>query len=116
MGERSKAAPPAVEPSVIADLTELFGPERLAALLKGLGEEIAARLEPPSQTRQDLARDAHALVSVSGTLGFAALSQACVDLEVACLDGSDPAPPLARVLRAGADAKVEIVRLRASLA
>lgn len=97
----------------IEDLTSVFGHERLMVLLAGLQREIAQRLSPASSDRECLSRDAHALVSVSGALGFLPLSRACTDLERACLTGGDHAAALHAVLVAAAEAERGIAWLRA---
>jgi hypothetical protein len=99
-------------PETLADLADLFGKERLANLLVGLDEEIVRRLEPEATTSAKLGADAHALVSVSGTLGFAGLSQACMTLELACLEGRDFGAALQAARAEAARARPVIARLR----
>ena len=65
----------------LSDLAEMFGPARLAQMLAGLDEEIVQRLDGATPGDPHLGENAHALVSVSGTLGFDALSRACAALE-----------------------------------
>jgi len=100
------------DPEIIEDLAAVFGRQRLMDLLAGLEREIAQRLAPASTDLDDLSHDAHVLVSVSGSLGFLPLSQACATLERVCLDGGDPVPALAAVRKAATEAQRYIVLLR----
>ena len=100
------------DPDTLADLAEMFGSERLAHLLAGLDEEIVQRLAAATAQDKRLGENAHALVSVSGTLGFMALSRACVALERASLDGTDLAEPLRAARAEAARARQAIVTLR----
>ncbi|GJE46574.1 Hpt domain-containing protein [Methylobacterium soli] len=107
---------PAYDAAVVAELEAVFGRSRLMNLLAGLGAEIAQRLQVPAAEREALSRDAHALVSASGTLGFGPLSRACAELEQACHSGSDLGPALARARRKAEAASDAIARLRAQAA
>lgn len=104
------------DPETLADLADVFGQERLAYLLGGLDEEIVLRLEQTTEDTVGLGANAHALVSVSGTLGFASLSRACMALERACLDGGDRAGPLQDAQAEAARARPVIATLRAGSA
>ncbi|WP_336485257.1 Hpt domain-containing protein [Methylobacterium nigriterrae] len=106
-------ASPIYEPETVAELEAVFGRARLMSLLAGLRAEIGRRLCAPGAPREDLSRDAHALVSASGTLGFQALSRACAALEEACHAGEEPGPALAAARRAGAATLEAIDRLLA---
>lgn len=104
---------PAYDAAVVADLEGAFGRARLKRLLDGLASEIAQRLGAPSTDLHRLADDAHALTSVSGTLGFMPLSRACAALERAYLQGQDPAE-LLRIARVEAErASTALAALRA---
>jgi HPt (histidine-containing phosphotransfer) domain-containing protein len=109
-------AAPVYDAEVVAELEAVFGRPRLMNLLAGLGDEIAQRLRVSEAQRDALSRDAHALVSASGTLGFGPLSQACAALEHACHAGSDLGPALARARRSADAASDAIERLRAEAA
>ena len=104
----------AYDAETLADLESVFGRERVMALLGGLRREIDERLAASEADRQDLGRDAHALVSVSGTLGFMPLSRACAQLERACLTGTDVASALARTKETAVAAKAAIDALTAA--
>ena len=101
--------PPAPEPDAFAEafdravydgLTELVGRERVVTLLDRLAAQLNERFagEPASDAdRARLARDAHAMISAAGALGFSALSAACQSLESAVSAGGGVAAPLERV-------------------
>ncbi|GJE28405.1 Hpt domain-containing protein [Methylobacterium organophilum] len=99
---------------VVAELEELFGRTKLMDLLARLDHEIAGRLRPAARDTTQLSSDAHALVSVSGSLGFLPLSQACADLERACLRGGDLSAPLEAAVAAAEAATWAIADLRAA--
>jgi hypothetical protein len=103
---------PVCDPETLADLADVFGGERLAHLLGGLDEEIVLRLETATEDAVGLGANAHALVSVSGTLGFSDLSRACMVLERACLEGGDVAGPLQDAQAEAARARPVIATLR----
>lgn len=84
---------PVYDATVLSELGEVFGRERLRHLLVLLRAEIAGRLRDEDD-RPALMRDAHVLLSSSGSLGFLALSRSCTALERACMDGIDVAPTL----------------------
>ncbi|KAB1074701.1 Hpt domain-containing protein [Methylobacterium planeticum] len=109
---RDAGPAPAYDPEVVAELEAVFGRARLLNLLAGLGIEIDRRLRDPEAQRDALARDAHALVSASGTLGFSALSRACAALEQACHAGTGVGPALAAARRSAEAASDAIDRLR----
>ncbi|MGU3537009.1 Hpt domain-containing protein [Methylobacterium sp. A54F] len=100
---------PVFVPETLAELEETFGRPRLLRLLSGLREEIARRLGAGVTSPEAISRDAHALVSASGTLGFARLSEACAALERACAsDANDTVEALARVRTAAREAVTAI--------
>ena len=111
--DMSDAEDMAYDREALADLESVFGKTRVAALLAGLRDEIDRRLATPAVERDGLGRDAHVLVSVSGTLGFMPLSRACAELERACLGIGDVAPALARAQAQAAAAKRAIDGLTA---
>lgn len=98
----------------MAELEDLFGRPRLLELLGALDREIVARLEPPAADRDQLARDAHVLVSSSGALAFSSLSQACARLEHACLRETDVETALNEALADAARARSAIATLSAA--
>jgi CheY-like chemotaxis protein len=93
-------SPEAFDRAVYDGLTELVGRERVAMLLDRLAAQLSERFagEPASDAdRVRLARDAHAMISAAGALGFSALSAACQSLETAVSAGGGVAAPLERV-------------------
>ena len=83
-------------------------------MLASLQQEIERRLDDSSDDVRVIGQGAHALVSVSGMLGFMPLSRACAVLERACLDGHGIGSERSAA-RAAADRACEaIIRLRAA--
>ena len=81
-----KPAEEAVDRAVFEDVAATVGPEMLKRLLGTLAEELEARFgEAGAQpSREELAGSAHAMVSMSGMLGFSDLSRLCSEVEAAC--------------------------------
>ena len=104
-----------VDRDTLDDLEDLFGREKLVAMLESLRREIDERLDAIPEDHGQLGRDAHALVSVTGVLGFMSLSRACAELEQACLAEGDVSGTLRTVLRAAADAQRAIAAFQANL-
>ena len=83
---------PRHDPSVLDDLKDLVGPDRLALMLDTFEIELARRFasHPPEEPYpretgwRSIGRDAHTLVSTAGLLGFRRLSDLCRELEQAC--------------------------------
>ena len=80
-----------LDQEVFDDIAETVGPETLRSLLGILAEELESRLGEAGArpTREDLARSAHAMVSMCGMLGFRDLSRLCSEVEAACLAGAE---------------------------
>jgi signal transduction histidine kinase len=83
---------PWVDAAAYGSLVEIMGASGVRRLL----ETLEARLRdlpvfqsPTPDERQRLAKDAHALVSAAGMLGFLPLSQSFRELEAACVEGTD---------------------------
>ena len=90
----------ALDRAVYDSLFDLVGRERVMALLGQLAAQLTERFvgEPVStEDRARLARDAHAMISAAGVLGFLVLSGACKSLAAACAAGGDIVMPLDRV-------------------
>ena len=82
---------PVLDPDRVRALQEMIGP----AEVERLGGNLLARLPsvfPTGAPLPDLLREAHALVAMSGSLGFVRLSAACRTLQDA------PAPEIAEAL------------------
>lgn len=65
------------------EVVDLLGPARVQTSLGEIAERLFV-LRGIVDDRAALSREAHALVSLTGVLGFTALAQACRDLEKAC--------------------------------
>ena len=90
---------PVCDLATFADLAEVFGRARLLELWAAFEGAVARQFAPELSDGETIARDAHALVSLGGTLGFVGLSRACADVERICLTGGDA--PAARVTQRG---------------
>lgn len=73
---------------VFTDLSGLIGPEKAEPILARFQGDLAQRFADVGD-RDTLRRDAHAVTSMAGMLGFAGLSALAKTLEVACRDGGD---------------------------
>lgn len=104
----SQDSQPVYDARTLGELEGIFGRPRLLDLLGRLKVEIAQRLQVSSDERDILSRDAHTLLSVSGSLGFVGLSQRCTEIEQAYLRGADLAAPL-EAARAAAEAAVAAI-------
>jgi HPt (histidine-containing phosphotransfer) domain-containing protein len=102
--------------SVYGELLETIGREGMIRLLDRLAQQVelctAAGTGPSQDAREKLARDAHALVSTAGQLGFQELSDACRELERASESGAELTEVLAKVEAAGRRVLSEIAELR----
>jgi CheY-like chemotaxis protein len=107
--------PEILDAAVFDDLSAMVGRDRTLWMLDKLVESVT-RLQKADaggpHDRQQLARDAHSLVSAAGMLGFMELSGAYSELERACVEGSDVAGALDRVKWAGNQALAEISSLK----
>jgi HPt (histidine-containing phosphotransfer) domain-containing protein len=106
---------PTLDQQTYGGLVAVMGRERVLRLLEQLMaklEEWVSDAHATPEERQQLAREAHAMVSSAGMLGFAALSTSCADLERACEEGAAVAEVLSRVQAARAEALAEIAALR----
>ncbi|GJD95783.1 ATP-binding protein [Methylobacterium iners] len=75
---------------VFGDIAAMMGPETTRRLLGTLAEELETRFgEAARPTREELARSAHSMVSMSGMLGFSELSRLCSEVELACEAGAE---------------------------
>ncbi len=100
--------------ATLAELSDLFGPVRLTAMLSSLQKEIEHRLDGSSDDVRVIGQGAHALASASGMLGFMPLSRACAALERACLNGHGIGSERSAARAAARRAREAIIRLRAA--
>lgn len=87
-------------------MAELVGRDRMDELLAKLAEELAHWLATSASVgaRDELARQAHQLVSSAGVLGFTELARLCMAVERACVSSGDYEAPLAAMRVAAAEA------------
>ena len=80
-------------------LAEAVGFEVIGRMLSGLAKELSARLgaDETLPERDQLAFDAHALVSGLGSLGFVSIAEQCRIVEAACKAGVEYREPLGRL-------------------
>jgi CheY-like chemotaxis protein len=105
-GARKRTAPPPVDlppvdpppfapdgrthdAAVLEAMRAKFGSARVDGLLDLLAGELSQRFRLALTDRQEIAHDAHAMVSAAGMLGFAGLSDLCRELEAAAHAGDD---------------------------
>ncbi|MCJ2014647.1 PAS domain-containing protein [Methylobacterium sp. J-076] len=81
--------PQALDAEVLDAMRLRFGPDRVDGLLDMLAGELSQRFRLAMNDRQEIAHDAHAMVSAAGMLGFAGLSELCRELEAAAHAGGD---------------------------
>jgi len=100
------------------EFRNMMGAERVGPWLGRLEEQLQALFSDGSGAldRQQLAKQAHALISQAALLGFAGLAKLCTDLEHACNNGSDLAMPLEQARRAAEEAGATIRRMLADIA
>ncbi|AWN44052.1 hybrid sensor histidine kinase/response regulator [Methylobacterium durans] len=81
------------DPAVFSEVFDLLGPDQAGQLLRRFGQELEARvgLDVHGRGRDEIGRDAHALASQAGFLGFVALSGQCLAVEAACAGRSEKA-------------------------
>ncbi|GJE17420.1 Hpt domain-containing protein [Methylobacterium marchantiae] len=101
------------DPAMLAELEDVFGHDHLMQLLSLLRVEIGERFRIGNDEPSALGRDAHALLSSSGSLGFLDLSHRCSDIERACIAGTDVSVLLRDVRAAAVGALAAISTLEA---
>ena len=83
---------PTLDVQVYDDVIAVLGGDKVRDLVLKLEARLARSFaipDPAALDRTDLAREAHALVSQAGALGFEELGETCRDLEAACLVGEE---------------------------
>lgn len=71
--------------SALNEVRALIGTERTFGLLSDFARDLGQRFR--SEASEDLAFDAHAMISSAGMLGFEELVRACRKVEEACRTG-----------------------------
>ncbi|SFM87674.1 PAS domain S-box protein [Methylobacterium pseudosasicola] len=115
-GGTGKTPTPGIDHSVYDGMQTMVGHERMVDLLAMLADELTSRFGPSSLThdRDQVAGDAHAMISAASMIGFASLAALCRDVEMVCRSADDY-QPLFEVLRARSSETIaEIAALRAA--
>ncbi|MDP4005014.1 Hpt domain-containing protein [Methylobacterium sp. NEAU K] len=86
-----------VDRATLDELGAAIGTDKLVRLLDRFIASLATAFDGADRADSDLGREAHTLVSMSGMLGCAALSQACRGLEQSATLGDDLTRPLVDV-------------------
>jgi HPt (histidine-containing phosphotransfer) domain-containing protein len=97
---------PTLDVQVYDDVIAVLGGDKVRDLVLKLEARLARSFaipDPAALERTDLAREAHALVSQAGALGFEELGETCRDLEAACLVGEEEVLSLLDEARAARD-------------
>ncbi|GJD93109.1 PAS domain S-box protein [Methylobacterium iners] len=80
-----------LDETMLAMLAGVLGEGRISGLLAAFQSEVErrlAQLEAPGITAAELSREAHAMVSLAGQLGFAALARLCREIEEVSAHGA----------------------------
>jgi HPt (histidine-containing phosphotransfer) domain-containing protein len=107
---------PAFDPEVYNDLAALIGAEKVRHLVDKMGSQLHDLSLDAEGDRPGLANQAHRFVSQAGMLGFLELSDACRELESACLSDGSLDAALERSRSAKTTALAEIARLKDAVA
>lgn len=101
---------------VFEDLKQMVGHERMLDLMVMLADELAQRFSPCSnqRAREQVASDAHAMVSAASMVGFSSLANLCREVEAACRADDDFEPLLAKLCARSTETIAEIAALRAA--
>ena len=73
--------------AALDEIRELMGEEKALVLLADLAVDLRRRFASPRA--DDLAFDAHDMVSAAGLFGFVTLASLCREMEKACRAGAD---------------------------
>ena len=85
-GEAPVPSGSSLDRQIFDEVVELLGRQAVNRLLAGLASELETRFGKQGSVpdRLSLARDAHAMVSASGSLGFMEFADLCHQVEAAC--------------------------------
>ncbi|MET0528771.1 MAG: ATP-binding protein, partial [Microvirga sp.] len=105
-----------VDHAVFEDLKEMVGHERMVGLLTMLAEELANRFGPSSHARdrEQIAGDAHAMVSAASMVGFVSLADLCREVEAACRSDNEHEPLVELLRTRSSETITEIMAIRAA--
>jgi CheY-like chemotaxis protein len=86
-----------LDASVFESVVSLLGREKTGVLLGRLSQQLEQFAEgvADGESHTRIARDAHAMISAAGLLGFSHLSDLCRQIEAECVSGADLSPSLA---------------------
>ncbi|MCJ2122284.1 Hpt domain-containing protein [Methylobacterium sp. J-077] len=99
-----------VDRAALDELEGAIGTEKLARLLDRFTASLATAFDGADRAEAEYAREAHTLVSMSGMLGCADLSQACRTFEQAAKTGGGDLAAQLATLRSLRDATVAALR------
>jgi DNA-binding response OmpR family regulator len=94
-----ETTPASLDRATFESILSLLGPEKTGALLDRLAQQLRgfdASLATRG-SREAIMKDAHAMISAAGLLGFASLSALCREIEDQCVAGQDAGPTLRRM-------------------
>ena len=102
--------------STYREVAAVVGPARMRQLLATLAKELGERFgaEGVLPEREQLAHDAHAMISASGVLGFTEFAMLCREVELACEERRSYAAILGRLHVMRRAVMDEIALLRAA--
>ena len=105
-----------IDRTVLAEMTEMVGPERMGDLLAMLAKELTQTVRDRCPAGESRSADAgRARDGVGGQHGgFVALAETCRAVEAACRAGEDVAPMLGTLQARAAETIAEIAVLRAA--
>jgi len=106
----------ALDRTVLDEMTEMVGRDRMRGLLAMLARELTQRFgaDAADHGRERLMLDAHAMVSAASMVGFVTLADTCRAVEAACRAAEDVAPLLGPLQAQVAATIAEIEALRAN--
>ncbi|MCJ2120743.1 Hpt domain-containing protein [Methylobacterium sp. J-001] len=99
-----------VDRATLDELEGVIGTDKLTRLVDRFTASLATAFDGADRAEADYAREAHTLVSMSGMLGCADLSQACRDFEQAVKGGGTDLAARLAALRSLRDATVAALR------
>ncbi|MHB2207509.1 PAS domain S-box protein [Methylobacterium sp. CM6257] len=105
-----------IDRTVLDEMTEMVGRERMRHLLAMLAKELVQRFggAAPEASRERLMLDAHAMVSAASMVGFTAFAETCRAVEAGCRAGDEIGPLLGTLQARAAEVVAEIEALRAA--
>ncbi|MEE7493391.1 PAS domain S-box protein [Methylobacterium oryzae] len=105
----TESTPGVLDAAVLEELSASIGAYRIERMLDLLASELNERFRSDLGDRERVARDAHAIVSAAGSLGFLGLSSLCREIETAARSDAD-LTPLTRRLAEQRAAALRLIR------